>query len=244
MIFFVLSLVAAAADVSQARTVKYGPADIVPIRAKVHYSTLVVLPSSEQILDYVTGDKDLWVIQGVANYAYIKPGKEGTSTNLNLITASGHIYSLLLNEVSGKGEPDIKVFIEPTDNALIQSVQGGKFVPAGEAEAARRALQQATTELQKSEDTFRTTYPTTLHFGYSFDPGREDCRITALYDDGRFTYLHTNCREQPALYEVRDGQPTLVNFDLRDGVYIVRHVVERGYLAIGKTRLNFQRKGK
>jgi type IV secretion system protein VirB9 len=46
----------------------------------------------------------------------------------------------------------------------------------------------------------------------------------------------------PALYEIRDGAPNLVNFQVEHGVYIVPKVLERGYLAIGKQRLMFESK--
>src|SRR5438128_1235642 len=82
------------AQVREARTVKYSTKDIVPIRAKVRFTTLVVLPANERILDFVVGDKDFWIVEGVQNFCYIKPAKQGSSTNVSLITASGNVYSL------------------------------------------------------------------------------------------------------------------------------------------------------
>jgi type IV secretion system protein VirB9 len=41
----------------------------------------------------------------------------------------------------------------------------------------------------------------------------------------------------PALYELTDGEPALVNFQVQDGTYIVPKVLDRGYLALGKARL-------
>ena len=41
---------------SEARTVQYAETDIIPIHAKVRFSTLIVLPSNEEILDATTGD--------------------------------------------------------------------------------------------------------------------------------------------------------------------------------------------
>jgi type IV secretion system protein VirB9 len=40
---------------------------------------------------------------------------------------------------------------------------------------------------------------------------------------------------------VKDGAPNLINFDLRDGVYIAPKVIDKGYLVIGKRRLDFER---
>jgi len=82
-----------------AKTIHYGYKDVVKLNTKVRFTTLIELPKDEQILDFVCGDKDLWVLNGNQNFAYIKPAKEGTTTNRNLITASGNIYSFLLVEI-------------------------------------------------------------------------------------------------------------------------------------------------
>ena len=44
----------------------------------------------------------------------------------------------------------------------------------------------------------------------------------------------------PALYELKDGQPALVNFQVQSGTYVVPKVVDRGYLALGKDRFSFE----
>src|SRR5215469_18979610 len=71
-----------------ARVVKYAKEDIVPIRAKLRFSTLIVLPDDEEILDFTTGDKDFWIINGAHNLCYVHPAQAGIRSNLNLITAS------------------------------------------------------------------------------------------------------------------------------------------------------------
>src|SRR5437879_3936684 len=98
-----------------AKVVQYGDKDVVKVKAKVRYTTLIVLPKNEQILDFTCGDKEYWVVNGTQNFAYIKPAKAGAETNLNLITASGTIYSFVLVEVSARAraEPDLKVSVEP-----------------------------------------------------------------------------------------------------------------------------------
>jgi len=59
-----------------------------------------VLPKNEQILDFTCGDKEFWIVSGTQNFAYVKPAKVNFQTNLNLITASGNVYSFVLTEVS------------------------------------------------------------------------------------------------------------------------------------------------
>src|SRR5438445_2868417 len=100
-----------------ARVVQYSQQDVIQVKAKVRYTTLIVLPKNEQILDFTCGDKEFWVINGDQNFAYVKPATAASETNLNLVTASGNIYSFILVEISGvpDSQPDLKVFIEPKE---------------------------------------------------------------------------------------------------------------------------------
>src|SRR5436305_831350 len=63
------------------RVVRYGEEDVVPIKAKLRYTTLIVLPKNERILDFTCGDKEYWIVQGTQNLAYIKPAKAGSQSN-------------------------------------------------------------------------------------------------------------------------------------------------------------------
>src|SRR5438445_609128 len=107
----------ARAGADAARVVKYSNEDIVPVRAKLRFSTLIVLPDSEEILDFTSGDKEFWIINGAHNLCYVHPAQAGIRSNLNLITASGHVYSFLLTEVSNdpSSTPDLKLFVEPKE---------------------------------------------------------------------------------------------------------------------------------
>src|SRR5512140_3767023 len=85
---------------------------LIPLQTRLRYTTMIVLPEGEEILDLTCGDKDFWVVSGTHNIAYVKPAKEGAATNLNLVTASGTIYSFLLTEKSGTALPDLKVYVD------------------------------------------------------------------------------------------------------------------------------------
>src|SRR5438128_12538280 len=107
------------AEESLARVVKYGKEDIVPVHAKLRFSTLIVLPDDEEILDFTTGDREFWIINGAHNLCYIHPADAGIKSNLNLITASGHVYSFLLTEITSDpiAQPDLKLFVEPKEGS-------------------------------------------------------------------------------------------------------------------------------
>src|SRR5438876_11404461 len=135
---------ARAATEAAARVVKYSKEDMVPVHAKLRFSTLIVLPEDEEILDFTTGDKEFWVINGAHNLCYIHPAKTGIRSNLNLITASGHVYSFLLTEISNQpnAEPDLKIFLEPKEASGIAANSGlHGYVSAGEAAAYKKELE-------------------------------------------------------------------------------------------------------
>ena len=240
-----------------ARVVKYGQNDIVQVKAKLHFSTLIVLPEKEEILDFTTGDKEFWIINGAHNLCYIHPAQAGIRSNLNLITASGHVYSFLLTEISNDptAEPDLKIFVEPKEQSGIGSnafAQG--YVPASEAEAYKNEIQsirdQANAQVQTAQasaqqqiQTFRSEYATKLQFDYHLKGkgAGQPFLVSAIFHDDRFTYIRCAASEKPAIYEVKDGKPNLINFDLVNGTYIVPKILDSGYLAIGKKKLTFSR---
>lgn len=116
--------VAVAQDAS-ARTVQYHSQDIVPIHAKLKYTTLIEVPPTEKIMEAATGDKDFWVVDVVGNFCFVHPAKAGISSNLNLITDKGNIYSFTLQDVSSTSQtPDLKVLIEPADRSSIVASSG------------------------------------------------------------------------------------------------------------------------
>jgi type IV secretion system protein VirB9 len=238
-----------------ARTVKYSKEDIVPVHAKLRFSTLIVLPDEEEILDFTTGDREFWIINGSHNLCYVHPAQAGIRSNLNLITASGHVYSFLLTEISSDAaaQPDLKLFIEPKESSAVGTVLRG-YVHAADAEAYKKEmadLQRQTAEQVRNAQAhaaeeinqFRSSYATKLHFDYQLDPkgSRDPFLVSAIYHDDSFTYIRSAAREKPVFYEIKDGKPNLVSFQLENGVYIVPKVVDAGYLALGKKKLNFTR---
>jgi type IV secretory pathway VirB9-like protein len=249
---------AVSAATESARVVKYSKEDIVPVRAKLRFSTLIVLPEDEEILDFTTGDKEFWIINGAHNLCYVHPAQAGIRSNLNLITASGHVYSFLLTEISSEtgAEPDLKIFIEPKESsgfAAKTALTG--YVSAGEAEAYKKELAalriQTTDEIHaaqaraaEEESRFRADYAAKLIFDYVFDPraAREPFLVSAIYHDDRFTYIRSAAREKPALYETKDGKPNLIPFQLENDVYIAPKIIDAGYLAVGKRKFTFTRR--
>jgi type IV secretory pathway VirB9-like protein len=233
------------------RRVRYDDSAVVPLYAHVRFTTMIVLPRDERILDFVCGDKEFWIVNGNENLAYIKPAKAGAQTNLNLITASGNVYSFLLTEIS---EPrgritDLKVYIDLAEASMVaSSAAKPTYVAAQQLEDYRQqielAKQEARTAAKQADDrvaAYRADYPLNLRFGYRFRADQKPFLVTAIYHDDKFTFIQAKTAEPPTLYEVKDGKPSLVEYTFHNGVYVVGKVLDTGYLAIGDKRLPFSR---
>ena len=258
----ILTLATTAAAAQQSRDVTYSAKDVVRISAKLRFTTVIVLPDAEEILDVVCGDKEFWTVSVTRNLAYVKPSKASASTNLNLVTASGAIYSFLLAE--GAAQPDLKVYVasegangSPTapsrffsaaqmeEQMRIADEARGQAVTAREAAAkavedAASARIEATRSAEDAIAAFKTAYPTSLKFPYRFYSWLRPFYVNAIFHDGKFTYIRANATELPALYELKDGAPNLVSFQVENGFYVVPKVLDQGYLVIGKQRLVFE----
>ena len=242
---------------SGARTVQYAETDIIPVHAKIRFSTLIVLPANEEILDATTGDKEFWIINGAHNLCYLHPAQQGIRSNLNLITSSGHVYSFLLTEVSKEPvpEPDLKIFVERKEESTINGSAGvAPLARASEVQAYKtavdtaraesaQAVQAAQERAEKEITRYREQYPGQLQFDYTFDAkaARPPFSVAAIYHDDKFTYIRCTAQEKPTIYEVKDGKPNLINFELTNGVYVIPKIVDQGYLVLGKKRLSFER---
>jgi type IV secretory pathway VirB9-like protein len=221
---------------------------VIPVKARLRYTTMLVLPEGEEILDVICGDKDFWIISATQNVAHVKPAKENSSTNLNLVTSSGSIYSFMLSEKNG-GTPDLKVYIKSDTNETSSSRP--KYYRAEQIEglqndlaAARAAVDTAQKQATETIAAYRQQYPSRLQFQYGTPKYEKPFFVRAIWHDGQFTFIKADATELPALYELKDGAPALVNFQVESGTYVIPKVVERGYLTLGKARWTFNRQGR
>lgn len=230
------------------REVSASARSVITLQTRLRYTTMIVLPEGEEILDVVCGDKDFWVISAAQNIAHVKPAKEGATTNLNLVAASGTVYSFLLNEKNSGGTPDLKVYVNADPNApkgkqkyysaaQIEQLQG-------ELTQARAAVEAADRRAADAVASYQQQYPAHLQFVYGAPKYEKPFLVRAIWHDGRFTYIKAEAHELPALYEITDGAPALVNFQVQGGTYVVPKVLERGYLALGKERFAFAQQGR
>jgi len=238
------------------RTVTVSEADAPPaIRAGLLQSTLIMLPAEEKVANVFAGDTVDWVFDGghvASRFISVKPKVANTTTDIHIVSDHGNEYTLQLREVSSDIDAhfDSKVFIVPGDKAAKDRLtELPIFVPVAELEKAKQEAATAkaaqTAELKTEEtkaETYRSQYPGRLHFDYTWDAkkGRE-LGLQEVWHDEKFTYLRGHFQETPALYEVKDGKGSLINFDFNNGLYTVAKELDNGYLAIGKKKVEFHR---
>lgn len=243
---------------SAPRTVVVADTDTPPVvRAGLLQSTLILLPAEEKVATVFGGDTVSWVFDGghvASRFISIKPKIAGSSTDVHIVSDHGNEYTLQLREVSQDGDPhfDSKVFVTPGDQAGKDKLAAMPvFVPAAELDKAKREAAEAqaneANELkgeQAKAEAYRSQYPGQLHFDYSWDQTKgKALGLQQVWRDDKFTYLRGQFQETPALYELKDGKGSLINFDFNDGLYTVPKTVSNGYLAIGKQRVEFKRVG-
>jgi len=238
------------------RTISVSESQAPPVvRAALLQATLIVLPAEEKVANVFAGDTVDWVFDGghvASRFISIKPKVAGGTTDVHIVSDHGNEYTLELREVSGDEDPhfDSKVFISPTDKAAKEKLtQLPVFVPASELDQARqqiaeaKAAEAATLKAEQTKDeTYRSQYPGTLHFDYTWDKSKgKELGLEEIWRDDKFTYLRGQFQETPALYEVKDKKPSLINFDFNNGLYTVPKELDNGYLAIGKQKVEFHR---
>jgi type IV secretion system protein VirB9 len=238
------------------RTVTISESQAPPVvRAALLQSTLIVLPTEEKVANVFAGDTVDWVFDGghvASRFISIKPKVAGSTTDVHIVSDHGNEYTLELREVSGDEDShfDSKVFITPTDKAAKEKlIELPVFVPAAELDQARqqiasvKAAEAATLKAEQTkEEAYRGQYPGTLHFDYTWDKSKgKDLGLQEIWRDDKFTYLRGKFQETPALYEVKDKKPSLINFDFSNGLYTVPKELDNGYLAIGKQKVKFHR---
>jgi type IV secretion system protein VirB9 len=238
------------------RSVTVSEADTPPvIRAGLLQSTLILLPAEEKIATVFGGDTVDWVFDGghvASRFISVKPKLANTTTDIHIVSDHGNEYTLQLQEISGDTDPhfDSKVFIVPGDkSAKDRLLDLPVFVPAAELDKAKQeaiAAKDAQTAEVKAEEgkaeTYRSQYPGSLHFDYSWDQKKgKALGLQQIWRDDKFTYLRGQFQETPALYELKDKKGSLINFDYNAGLYTVPKQLDNGYLTIGKQRVDFHR---
>jgi type IV secretory pathway VirB9-like protein len=232
------------------------------VRVGLLQSTLFELPTGEKVVTVFGGDTNSWIFDAghvASRYVSIKPKIADETTDIHIVSDHGNEYTIELREISSdKGDPhfDSKIDISSSDAKAANNIaEAPTFIPAAEAEAKEAQLKKEADDAKKAAEadhkavataaeTFKASYPGSLHFDYTWDQKKGAALgIQQIWRDDKFTYLRGKFQETPALYEVKDKKPSLINFDYNNGLYTVPKELESGYLAIGKQKVEFHRTG-
>ncbi|AMU09118.1 TrbG/VirB9 family P-type conjugative transfer protein [Burkholderia cenocepacia] len=207
---------------ARVRKVRYVPDEVVRIIAQRGFATHVELDPTEHILVVAPGDRDGWYV--VANRGdhdvYLKPKLAAHDTNL-IVRTDRRSYSfdllvLPLKARFGNAHEMYRVsFVYPDTAASDASI------------AARLAC------LQK-----QLSQPSVVrNAAYSMQvmPHAEDIAPSAVWDDGRFTYIRIpNNRRIPAIFRVEDDDTErVVDKHMDRDVVVVHELARRLVLRLG-----------
>ena len=210
------------------------------IRAGLLQSTLILLPAEEKIATVFGGDTVDWVFDAghiASRFISVKPKLANATTDIHIVSDHGNEYTLQLQEISNDPDAhfDSKVFILPGDKAAKDKLTDlPVFVPAAELDKAKleavtaKAAQAAEIKAAETKaETYRSQYPGSLHFDFVWDAKKgKEIGLQQIWHDDKFTYLRGQFQETPALYEMKDGKGSLINFDYSNGLYTVPKQLE------------------
>jgi type IV secretory pathway VirB9-like protein len=231
------------------------------INTSLNQSTLLELPAGEKVATVFGGNTDDWIFNAghvASRFISVKPKAAAakSTTNVHIISDHGNDYTLELKEVSGDPNAsfDSTVFLTTTDaDAEKKQAEAPVFVPAAEVKEKEERLEKeaadahAAAEAEKAsaeraKEQYESTYPSNLHFDYSWDQKKARALgVRQIWDDGKFTYIQGKFEEPPVVYELKDKKGSLINFDFANGLYTVPKLLQNGYVAIGKARVDFHR---
>ena len=246
---------------SAPRTIVTADASAPPVvRAGLLQSTLIELPAEEKVATVFGGDTVSWVFDAghvASRYISIKPKVADSTTDLHIVSDHGNEYTIELREISNeKDNPhfDSKVYLTSNDPKAAENMaKSPVFVPAAEADAKEAQLKKEADDARKAAEadhkavataaeSYKASYPGTLHFDYTWDQKKGAALgIEQIWRDDKFTYLRGKFQETPALYELKDGKGSLINFDFSNGLFTIPKTVAQGYLSIGRQRVDFRR---
>lgn len=240
------------------RTVVADDLSIPTINVKYRFATVIGLPAGEVIEDFVYGDTDHWSFNGYkgGHFCYVIPTKKVSKlwdgqTNIHLVTKDGKDWAFHLEQVSGQ-RFDSKVMVQdaPPPKPISTCDVGLRLelTTFKNESTLRQAAYHVQIDTLKNE-VDRRVIP--VEFVASLDDDyhigsklrAEPFNVTKVYSQGKNTYIRSKAQPQAAFYEMEGKKKVHVNYDYRDGVYVVPGTVHEGCLGIGKQEACFKKKG-
>ncbi len=211
------------------RHINYQSDQVVKLVGHYGFATDIAFAQGESIKQIAMGDSEAWSVTPVANHIFIKPKAQKAITNMTVLTTSntgGRVYNFELSaHWSQHGA-------HPQPNDMMFAIDFR--YPAAQRQTDIKQQQQALSRQLNSSQP-----PQVKNQNYFF---KGDDRIAPIhaFDDGRFTYLKFNRKQDlPAIYIINsDNSESLVNSNVNPrypDTVIVQRIVGQLVLRQGKT---------
>jgi len=241
------------------RPISYRDSDDIPhIYVLSGFTTELRLDPSEVIVQRQLGS-DYFIVDFLGREANVKPAgtEAGKRTNLQLLCASGNIYSFIVEDVSKRPDihADLKVIVKNADKEaqaamLAPPVLFTKDQVDNLVQPLRQQVALTTEQLKREEKDKQEQISAAVQneassikhrYQWKHDKAAETLGVTDIWDDGKFFKLAAKPQEAAALYEIKDGHESLIQYTYDNGIYTVPKVLDEGCLRVGRTTLKFHR---
>jgi P-type conjugative transfer protein VirB9 len=215
-------------------TYNYSPEIIFRLLTVPEHHTHIQLAEDEGVIEIpMTGDSVQWRVTGGPRNLYVKPLRNNQETSLTLIT-NKRTYQFQLVSGSPASESYQKVSFSYPDRDQEIKLRKEMAQGAVDAEKARLADQIIEPHVE----------PASLDFGYTID-GTASFRPTAVYTNGKLTFLvMPDTQDSPAVFLMDDdGNPSLINWQVRGKMIVVERVASRLLLKLGKDEVRITKAG-
>ncbi|CAM5186717.1 P-type conjugative transfer protein VirB9 [Oligella ureolytica] len=214
------------------QTVTYSPDDVIAVRTQIGSVSLIQFEDDEHLEGESSalgmGDVEAWNLAARGNNILFKPMAENPDTNLIVIT-NKRTYVFKLTIAKANQTPTFALRFRYPD------VIAKKIAEKNDKKNKAYAI------LEGHHNQLDVAITNDQYFGF----GHAHIKPTAMYDDGRFTYLeYANGRELPVVYKrMPDGTESLINMHIKGHTVIVHEVVEDFVLRLGDSVLGIENRG-
>lgn len=214
----------------------YRDGDIYLVYAGLDRLTDIELEPGEILTaDPVAGDTQGWIKAQFTSgsgstqrtHIVIKPRDEGIETNL-IVPTTKRVYELDLRAKPDWYMPAVRWFYPDEDLAVIEKKATDAQATADSSEAL-------------------AVSPDKLNFRYRIKGRDLPWKPSQVFDDGAKVYLampqSMTTSDAPALFVIEDGKPLLVNYRVKDRLYIVDRLFAKAQLRVGDRQIDVERCG-
>lgn len=212
----------------------YRESDIYIVYAGLDRLTDIELEAGESLTaEPVAGDTEGWIKSeftsgsgaSARTHIVVKPRDEGIETNL-IVPTTKRVYRLDLRSKPDWYMPAVRWFYP-------------------DEEVAATVKKEVDEQARQNNSEALAVSPDKLNFRYRVKGREVPWKPTQVFDDGAKVYLKMPesmaTSDAPALFLIEDGKPLLVNYRIKDRLYIVDRLFANAQLRVGDKQIDVER---